>query len=83
MEGSLSDADKRTKLWNQPQTSEVEDMMKLETRSLEAWSGVRGRPLFIAGPCSAESEEQIREAARRLATTRVDFLRAGIWKPRI
>ena len=30
------------------------------------WSGVEGRPLIIAGPCSAESEAQMMESARRL-----------------
>ncbi len=40
------------------------------------------RPIVIAGPCSAESEEQVMEIARQLATQDVDFYRAGIWKPR-
>lgn len=41
------------------------------------------RPLIISGPCSAETEEQVIETAKRLkATNRVDVLRAGIWKPR-
>jgi chorismate mutase len=41
------------------------------------------RPLIIAGPCSAETEEQVMETAQRLANTgQVDFMRAGIWKPR-
>jgi chorismate mutase len=41
------------------------------------------RPLVISGPCSAETEEQVLETARRLAATGdVDVLRAGIWKPR-
>lgn len=40
-------------------------------------------PLIIAGPCSAESEEQLMAAARALkATGRVHLLRAGLWKPR-
>lgn len=56
--------------------------MELETRSLAGWSGVEGRPLHIAGPCSAESPEQMLETARRLAALRVDYLRAGVWKPR-
>jgi chorismate mutase len=41
------------------------------------------RPLIIAGPCSAETEEQVLQTAERLAKTgKVDMLRAGIWKPR-
>jgi len=47
-----------------------------------SWSGVEGRPLVIAGPCSAESEDQLLETARRLSGTRVDYFRAGIWKAR-
>ncbi len=45
--------------------------------------GKNGNPLQIAGPCSAETKEQVLETARRLkATGKVDILRAGIWKPR-
>ena len=41
------------------------------------------KPLIIAGPCSAESEEQILSTAQGLAATgKVDVLRAGVWKPR-
>lgn len=41
------------------------------------------RPLIISGPCSAESEYQVLDTARRLAATgKVDIIRAGIWKPR-
>jgi chorismate mutase len=41
------------------------------------------KPLLIAGPCSAETEEQVLQTAHRLkATGKVDVLRAGIWKPR-
>lgn len=41
------------------------------------------RPLIISGPCSAETEEQLLQTARQLAQTgKIDFLRAGIWKPR-
>lgn len=39
--------------------------------------------LIIAGPCSAESREQLLDTAKALsADSRVNFLRAGIWKPR-
>lgn len=40
------------------------------------------RPLVIAGPCSAETEEQVMETARELAKNGVKIFRAGIWKPR-
>lgn len=41
------------------------------------------RPFVIAGPCSAESEQQVYEVVRDLASyTDVKLIRAGIWKPR-
>jgi len=39
-------------------------------------------PLVIAGPCSAETEEQVLNIAHQLKNTDVNFYRAGIWKPR-
>ena len=39
-------------------------------------------PILIAGPCSAESEEQILETATQLAQNGIKIFRAGIWKPR-
>ncbi|MGL4909221.1 MAG: 3-deoxy-7-phosphoheptulonate synthase, partial [Bacteroidales bacterium] len=40
-------------------------------------------PLLIAGPCSAENEEQMLEIARQLKTAqRTSYFRAGVWKPR-
>lgn len=39
-------------------------------------------PLYIAGPCSAESREQLLTAARGVADAGVAILRAGVWKPR-
>ncbi len=40
------------------------------------------RPVVIAGPCSAETEEQVMETARQVAAQGVRIFRAGIWKPR-
>lgn len=40
------------------------------------------RPIVIAGPCSAESEEQVMETAKQLKSQDVQIFRAGIWKPR-
>ena len=40
------------------------------------------RPIIIAGPCSAETEEQVMETARALAARGIKIFRAGIWKPR-
>ncbi|MFI2744033.1 chorismate mutase [Zhouia sp. PK063] len=39
-------------------------------------------PLVIAGPCSAETEEQVLKIAHELKDSDVTYLRAGIWKPR-
>lgn len=39
-------------------------------------------PLIIAGPCSAETEEQVLDIARQLKESKVSIYRAGIWKPR-
>jgi len=39
-------------------------------------------PLFISGPCSAETEEQVMETGRRVAELGIPVYRAGIWKPR-
>ncbi len=38
--------------------------------------------LIIAGPCSAETEEQVLQTARELAERGIKLFRAGIWKPR-
>lgn len=40
------------------------------------------RPLIIAGPCSAETEEQVMSTAKQLADKGLKIFRAGIWKPR-
>lgn len=42
------------------------------------------KPLIIAGPCSAESEAQMLETAKRIKenSAEVPIFRAGIWKPR-
>lgn len=41
-----------------------------------------GKPLVIAGPCSAETEAQTLSTARQLAGYGIRIFRAGIWKPR-
>ncbi len=42
----------------------------------------RERPFILAGPCSAESEKQVLEAAHALAALGYKTFRAGAWKPR-
>ncbi len=39
-------------------------------------------PIVIAGPCSAETEEQVMKTAHLLKDTDTNVFRAGIWKPR-
>jgi len=39
-------------------------------------------PLFIAGPCSAETENQLLDIAHQLKDSDATVFRAGIWKPR-
>jgi len=39
--------------------------------------------IMIAGPCSAETEEQVLQTAHKLANSKkINIFRAGIWKPR-
>ncbi|MBN1416522.1 MAG: bifunctional 3-deoxy-7-phosphoheptulonate synthase/chorismate mutase type II [Bacteroidales bacterium] len=40
------------------------------------------RPIVMAGPCSAESEEQVMETARQIKDAGIKIFRAGLWKPR-
>ncbi|MBR6699444.1 MAG: 3-deoxy-7-phosphoheptulonate synthase, partial [Bacteroidaceae bacterium] len=40
------------------------------------------RPFIIAGPCSAETEDQVMNTAKQLAGKGFHVFRAGIWKPR-
>jgi chorismate mutase len=48
-----------------------------------AFEGISNeRPLIIAGPCSAESEEQVLDTAQQLKNKGINLFRAGIWKPR-
>lgn len=39
-------------------------------------------PIIIAGPCSAETREQVITTARELGSNGIKIFRAGIWKPR-
>ncbi len=43
---------------------------------------LRTSPVLIAGPCSAETEEQVMTTAQGLVNQGIDLYRAGIWKPR-
>ncbi len=55
----------------------------LHINPLSSWWPGSDKPCLIAGPCSAETELQVIETARRLAATgKVHVLRGGLWKPR-
>jgi chorismate mutase len=57
--------------------------LNLNIEPLSSWIKTSSEPLLIAGPCSAETEEQLVATAHLLAKTgKVTALRAGIWKPR-
>ncbi|HUH32964.1 MAG TPA: chorismate mutase [Daejeonella sp.] len=57
--------------------------LNLDIQPLSSWLKVSNEPLLIAGPCSAETEDQLIATAHLLANTgKVSVLRAGIWKPR-
>lgn len=47
-----------------------------------SWGIDTERPLLIAGPCSAETEEQVMNTAIQLKDVGASVFRAGIWKPR-
>ncbi|RAV29880.1 bifunctional 3-deoxy-7-phosphoheptulonate synthase/chorismate mutase type II [Sinomicrobium soli] len=54
------------------------------SKEMRGWLDDLGldHPLVIAGPCSAETEDQVLRIAHELKDTDVTYLRAGIWKPR-
>ena len=57
-------------------------MMSGSIKPLRAWGLPIAGMFLCAGPCSAESEEQLRKTAAGLAGCRLSFFRAGVWKPR-
>ena len=57
-------------------------MMELDLKPFELPNIESKRPIIIAGPCSAETEEQVMNTAIMLADSGVKIFRAGIWKPR-
>ena len=56
---------------------------KLDIVPLYEWGMfTEPRPSVVAGPCSAETEEQVMETAKGLKEMGINVYRAGIWKPR-
>ncbi len=58
--------------------------IELNIEPMEQWfPKTKDLPLLIAGPCSAESEEQVLETAKLIEKDhRAMVYRAGLWKPR-
>ena len=56
----------------------------MNTTNFSAWLNDMNlsHPLVIAGPCSAETEEQVLKIAHQLKKTDTTVFRAGVWKPR-
>ena len=56
--------------------------MELDLKPIELPGNEKKRPMIIAGPCSAETEQQVMDTALMLANKGIKIFRAGIWKPR-
>lgn len=56
--------------------------MELDLKPIELADIEKKRPMIIAGPCSAETEQQVMDTALMLANKGIKIFRAGIWKPR-
>lgn len=56
--------------------------MKLNLEPIHLFEDVKNLPILIAGPCSAETEEQVLNTAKQLSKYGTKIFRAGIWKPR-
>lgn len=54
----------------------MKDLQSIISQSID------NKPMIIAGPCSAETEEQVINTAINLANNGIKYFRAGIWKPR-
>ena len=54
----------------------------MELKKINLAGACESRPMVIAGPCSAETEEQTINTARQLHAQGIKIYRAGVWKPR-
>lgn len=55
----------------------------MQISNITSWLPSKQQPLIIAGPCGAESYEQIMETAKQLSDLqKTSLFRAGVWKPR-
>ncbi|MEN8156563.1 MAG: bifunctional 3-deoxy-7-phosphoheptulonate synthase/chorismate mutase type II [Bacteroidota bacterium] len=57
-------------------------VVNVELEPLSFEGDVFSKPIMMAGPCSAETEEQVMNTAIPLAAMGIKIFRAGIWKPR-
>ena len=57
-------------------------VVNVELEPLSFEGDIFSKPIMIAGPCSAETEEQVMNTAIPLAAMGIKIFRAGIWKPR-
>jgi chorismate mutase len=54
----------------------------MKIANIGSWGAATTNPLIIAGPCSAETEEQLYDTAKAVKEQGVSIIRAGVWKPR-
>lgn len=54
----------------------------MDISSIEHWGLGLGKPLYIAGPCSVETPEQLDRTVSALVNEGVKVIRGGVWKPR-
>lgn len=54
----------------------------MDISGLDTWPIEKKNPLIVAGPCSAETEEQLRETTEAIKNQGINIIRAGVWKPR-
>ena len=55
----------------------------IEIKPFSEWSPAGMEHLIVAGPCGAETEDQVYKTAEQLAGIgKIKIFRAGIWKPR-
>lgn len=56
--------------------------MIMNVEDWRSWGEAKDPAMLIAGPCSAESPDQLREVASHLTGLGIGIMRAGVWKPR-
>lgn len=60
-----------------------DSQLHLDLEPISNWLPARWKKILIAGPCGAESEDQVLETARAIAAGgQTSLFRAGVWKPR-